>query len=119
MWVMSAIQYLLLLLLLLLGLVYVRLFRHSLLKRSVMLLVFASGAFLVIQPDTTTVVANWLGVQRGVDLLFYLCIILFGFIVAGLYRKIRLLEARQTELIRELAIKALPDSEDAAPDEPA
>jgi len=36
-----------------------------------------AAVYAILRPDDTTVVANWLGVDRGTDLLFYALVIAF------------------------------------------
>ena len=38
-----------------------------------------AGIYAILRPDDTTVVANWLGVARGTDLMEYVLIIAFVF----------------------------------------
>ncbi len=82
---------------------YMSRFRSALLDL-VMLFVFAGLAvFFIISPDTTNVIAHKLGVGRGADLLFYICILFFLFIVIKLFARIRRLEKTLTELVRKQA----------------
>lgn len=69
-------------------------------------LVFLSGisVFFILFPNKTNVIANKLGVGRGADLLFYVCILLFLFFVLKLFSRIRRLEKNFTEIIRKDAI---------------
>lgn len=59
--------------------------------------------FFILFPDYTHKIAHRLGVGRGADLLFYLCILLFLFVILKLFARIRRLEAHLTTLIREKA----------------
>ena len=76
-------------------------FKNGLIMRLIMLGVFALGIFLAIAPETTIWVANLLGIGRGVDLIFYLCILfgVLGFTI--LYAKYRKMEQLLTDLIRK------------------
>ena len=68
------------------------------------LTVFAGLAiFFILFPDYTNTIASKLGVGRGADLLFYLCILLFIFIIVKLFARIRRLEKMLTEHIRQTA----------------
>ncbi len=58
----------------------------------------------VVFPDGTTVVANWLGVGRGVDLINYLVEVGLLFIVIHYYAKFVELEDQVTVLAREIAL---------------
>jgi len=59
---------------------------------------------LVLFPHLTQLLADTLGVGRGADLVFYLCIVLFGFLFLKLYTKVRRLESWMTEQIRKEVI---------------
>src|SRR5437763_43851 len=59
--------------------------------------------FIILFPDFTNVVASKLGVGRGADLLFYICILLFLFIIMKLYSRLRRLEQKLTEFVRDKA----------------
>ena len=59
--------------------------------------------FFILFPDYTNTIATKLGVGRGADLLFYLCILLFIFIILKLFARIRRLEKLLTEHIRQTA----------------
>jgi len=63
-----------------------------------------AGATLVIFPDITSSLARALGVGRGVDLIFYFCILFFIFIILKLYARIRRLEQMMTKVIRNNSI---------------
>lgn len=63
------------------------------------------GLLLISFPDLTTKTANFLGVGRGVDLLFYACILIFFVASIMLYKKIRIIEITQTKIIRNLALQ--------------
>jgi len=65
----------------------------------------AVGALAVVLPQTTTYVANLIGVGRGTDLLLYVTVVAFLFVTIGLYQRIHSLERRLTELARELALR--------------
>ena len=61
------------------------------------------AVFFILFPDYTNTIAIKLGVGRGADLLFYLCILLFIFIILKLFARIRRLEKLLTEHIRQTA----------------
>lgn len=71
----------------------------------ILLFVLASGAvLLIIFPGWTNLIAQKLGVGRGADLIFYLCIVLFCFVILKLYSRMRTLEQQITDIIRKQAI---------------
>jgi hypothetical protein len=68
------------------------------------LIAFVSLAiFFILFPDYTNTIAARLGVGRGADLLFYLCILLFIFIIVKLFSRIRRLERMLSEHVRQTA----------------
>ena len=73
--------------------------------RRLLLLLFALIAVIsIIFPDITGIVASWVGVGRGTDLLLYMLVIAFlGYAVVN-YRRMNILEGRLTDLARELTI---------------
>ncbi len=84
---------------------YVFRLRNALLDM-ILLVIFAGLAvFFILFPEYTNTLANYLGVGRGADLLFYTCILLFLFIILKLFARIRRLEQTLTELVRQQAMK--------------
>jgi hypothetical protein len=70
------------------------------------------GIFAVLQPNDTTVVANWVGVDRGTDLMLYLLIIAFAFTTLSTYLHFRDVELRYTRLARAIALESAQRPED-------
>lgn len=68
------------------------------------LLFVVAGIYAVLRPDDTTVVANWLGVRRGTDLMLYMLIIAFAFTTLSTYMRFRDLELRYARLARVIAL---------------
>lgn len=78
-------------------------------KRPVFLKVLVSIAtvvaiLLIINPDYSNRVAEWVGVERGVDVVIYLAIAFFLFLHLRLYVKVRKQRADITAMVRENAI---------------
>lgn len=70
------------------------------------LFVFSGLAiFFILFPDYTHQIAKKLGVGRGADLLFYISILFFLFIVLKLFARVRRLENTITDLVRQQSIK--------------
>lgn len=82
---------------------YVSRFRNALLDLLALLLFAGLGIFFILFPEYTNKIANKLGVGRGADLLFYICILFFLFIILKLFSRLRRLEDKMTELIRQQA----------------
>lgn len=65
--------------------------------------VFAA-IYAILRPHQTTVVARWLGVARGADLLLYALIIAFIFTTLSTYMRFKDLELRYARLARTVAL---------------
>lgn len=65
--------------------------------------------FFILFPEYTNIIANKLGVGRGADLLFYVCILFFLFIIIKLFARIRRMEKIITDLVRQQSIKDAKD----------
>ncbi len=82
---------------------YLRL-RSSLLDAILIFLFFAGAVFFILFPDTTTDIAQWMGVKRGINLVFYVTILFLFFLILKLYSRIRRLEKKFTEMVSEKSI---------------
>ena len=67
------------------------------------------GIVLIASPKISTLLANALGVGRGVDLVIYISLVGLGFLQLTILSKIRSMEAQITTLTRELAIRMAED----------
>jgi hypothetical protein len=106
---MKPVQFILAMLLALIGMLYFIRIRSHLLDRILVLLFGLLGLSMVVAPDWTNSVANLVGVGRGADLFIYLAILGFAFVYLLFYAKVRDLEATLTEVARAVALEhALP-----------
>jgi hypothetical protein len=80
-------------------------FRARFFYRILAIGLFLTGAIFIIFPDLTTVIAHSLGVGRGADLLLYVSLIAGIHAVLLLYLRIRDLEQRIAELVRNIALR--------------
>lgn len=64
-----------------------------------------AAVYAIVRPDDTTVVANWLGVARGSDLLGYALIIVFLFTTLSTYLRFKDLELKYAQLARAVALE--------------
>lgn len=101
---MRPIQVLLVALLLATALFYFRHLRTRLTDRLAVALLALIGSAMVMVPEATTVVANWFGVGRGVDLVIYLMLLLLSFVWLMLFSRQREMQSTITEIVREQAI---------------
>jgi small membrane protein len=67
-------------------------------------LVIAAVVFIIF-PGWTFYIANSLGVGRGADLVFYVSILTFWFVILKLYARVRRLEQLITKIARKEAIE--------------
>ena len=74
-------------------------------KVGYVLFVFAA-VYAILRPDDTTVLANWLGVDRGTDLLTYALVIAFVFTTLSTYLRFKELELRYARLARAVALQS-------------
>ena len=67
-------------------------------------MLWVAAAAAIIWPNVSIVVARFLGIRRGTDLVLYLAI-LMGFAgFFGVYLRLRSIEAQITTLVRELSL---------------
>lgn len=66
----------------------------------------------VLRPDDLTIVANWVGVDRGTDLLLYVLVVAFMFTTLSSYVRFREQELRYARLARAIALKNAVKPED-------
>jgi hypothetical protein len=64
-----------------------------------------AAVYAVLRPNDTTVVAHWLGVARGTDLMLYALIIAFSFTTMSTYLRFKDLELRYARLARAIALE--------------
>ena len=69
------------------------------------LLFVVFGIYAVIRPGDVTVVAGWLGVGRGTDLLLYALVVVFTFTTLNAYLRFKELELRYARLARAIALR--------------
>ncbi len=72
-----------------------------------------AGVYAILRPDDTTVVANWLGVARGADLIGYILVIAFVFVTLSAYLRFKDLELKYAKLARAVALQNARMPEDA------
>lgn len=101
---MKGIQFILLALLVLLFTYVINKLKNRWLDLLLLCAMIITGAVLIIFPDLTIIIAHKLGVGRGADLIFYLSILIFWFVIVKLYARIRKLEQIMTDIIRKDAL---------------
>ena len=106
---MNGIQLVLLTGIAFIGLYFIIRLKKRILDIVLLLVMIACAVVFILWPDLTTVIAGKLGVGRGADLLFYISILTFWFVILKLYARIRKLEQTLTQIIREDALKKAQD----------
>ena len=79
-------------------------FRSALWNRLLLLAFLLSGLTAILFPQYTQVLAEYLGVGRGTDLVMYFFFIAAVFIGVLFYAKLARVERHQTEIVRAIAI---------------
>jgi small membrane protein len=64
-----------------------------------------AGVYAILRPDDTTVVANWVGVARGTDLMEYVLIVAFAFTTISTYLRFKDIELKYARLARAVALQ--------------
>jgi hypothetical protein len=73
-------------------------------KKLLLVMFIAFAAVAIIWPQTLTDVAHLVGVGRGTDLLLYVLVVSFVFVVLSIYLKFKDLEQRYAKLARHIAL---------------
>lgn len=83
---------------------YLRL--RSTLVDVIMIAIFLiTGIVFVMFNEVTDVIAHFLGISRGADMIFYLGILFLFFLILKLYSRLRKVEQKFTELVRNKSIE--------------
>jgi small membrane protein len=76
---------------------------------------FWSGVCVAaLHPETTNVLASWLGVGRGADVVIYLAVVALFYMLFRAFGKIEDLERQITRVVRAAALKELDEREPPA-----
>ena len=102
---MNGIQLLLITSIVLIAVYFFMRMNNSLLDLLLLLVMVGAALLFILFPDLTSRLAHRLGVGRGADLVFYLSIVIFWFVILKLYARIRRLERIVTEVVRKDALK--------------
>jgi small membrane protein len=102
---MNGIQILLIGGVIVIFLYYLSRFRSAFFDLLALFIFSGFAVFFILFPEYTNDIAKKLGVGRGADLLFYICILFFLFIIIKLFARIRRMEKIITDLVRQQSIK--------------
>src|SRR5215203_1096743 len=100
---MNGIQVLLITGVLILSFYYALRLRSAVVDLLILTLCSGFAVYFILFPSSTNNIAHQLGVGRGADLLFYVCILLFLFVVLKLFARIKRLEKTITDVVRRQA----------------
>jgi hypothetical protein len=78
--------------------------KQTLIRKSFVLCFVAGMLVFAFDPDLSTEIANYFGIVRGVDFLFYLSHLTLFFIAFAYYLRFKKLEIRFTKLARQVAL---------------
>lgn len=101
---MTPIQFILIIGFLFTGLFYFVRLRNRIADVLLLFILVTTAVLFILFPVWTSVLAKKLGVGRGTDLVLYIGIVLFYFVILKLYARMRKLEQQITELIRKQAL---------------
>jgi len=62
-------------------------------------------AVVAITPQTTDIIAQFVGVSRGIDLLVYISVVVLFFLIFKLIVKLEKIEQSLTKVVRHLSLK--------------
>ncbi len=85
--------------------IYFRYFAHQIIGRFIVLIVACALLALILVPEAAHRVAWFLGVGRGVDLIFYISHAFMLILVGLLYMKQKKQQLVITELVRKISIE--------------
>jgi hypothetical protein len=71
------------------------------------------GIFAALRPNDVSVVAGWVGVGRGTDLLLYAMVVVFTFATLNIYLRFKEIELRYARLARTIALRNAEPPSDA------
>lgn len=74
-------------------------------------LLWIGAGFIILQPKTTTLVANFFGVGRGADFILYGAVVLLFVLVFKLFVALEVMERKLTDFVRKDALKNLSKQE--------
>ena len=101
---MSGIQLLLLTGVVFIGLYFITRLKKRLLDIFLLFILIAAAIIFILWPDITNTIARKLNVGRGADLIFYISILIFWFVILKLYARMRRMEQALTDMARKQAL---------------
>jgi small membrane protein len=68
-------------------------------------LLWASAAVVILFPNSTVVVARYVGIGRGADLVLYLGAILILYLIFRMFVRLEQMDRNMTKIVRTLALR--------------
>ncbi len=85
-------------------------FRRHMMAKLTMMVISLLGIVFILFPSLSNKLAQYVGVGRGADLIFYLFMV-FSFLYGiFLYAKLRKIQQDQTEIVKNIAIQQAKDN---------
>lgn len=106
---MNGIQLVLLAGVIFIGVYFLVRLKKRLLDIVLFFILMVSAILFILSPDITNRIAAKMGVGRGADLVFYISILIFWFILLKLFARIRRLEQQFTKIVRDDALDRMKD----------
>ena len=94
---------------------YMRLRGGGLLEIILIVLFFLAGTFFVLFPDTTNDIAHFVGVSKGANLFLYTAILFLFFLILKLYSRLRRVEEKFTDFVRNKSLEEAEELSNRSP----
>lgn len=72
------------------------------------IVLWLAAAFMALFPDSTSVLAELLGIRRGADLVVYLALVVAFYLIFRVHLALEGIEQSITEMVRALALERVP-----------
>jgi len=92
--------------------------RASAWVKLIFLAFLAFGVYALLRPDDLTVIAGWVGVGRGTDLVLYGLVVAFAFTTISTYLRFRDIEIKYARLARSVALQNAANENKHEPPQP-
>jgi small membrane protein len=92
--------------------------RASAWVKLIFLAFLAFGVYALLRPDDLTVIAGWVGVGRGTDLVLYGLVVAFAFTTISTYLRFRDIEIKYARLARSVALQNAANENKHEPQQP-
>jgi small membrane protein len=79
-------------------------FNKPAIGKVVIVLILLSGIFFAFFPEKSNTLAHLMGIGRGADLIIYLAILGFAYVILLLYSKIKALEYQVVTILRKQSL---------------